>query len=113
MDILSSDYSSCSLEDLRLEIQEKVLRSYPLYRRRCNFFSLPTKNGQKASETPGQVLTRVKQEAKVAGVGEQKRASCPTCTCSTKCVKSSPQDMTYSACVTAVWMSALRSNTRS
>ena len=51
--------------ELQQEIQEEILRSYPTYRRRCTFFSIPQKTPQKASETPGQVLTRVKLEAEV------------------------------------------------
>ena len=107
-DLLKSDFTKCSLKELHLEIQEEILRSYPTYRRRCTFFSIPQKTPQKASETPGQVLTRVKLEAAVSGVGEKRVTHCPTCTCNTKCIIVGPQDMTYSGSVTSVWLASLR-----
>ena len=107
-DILRADQYKCTLEELHNEIEKEILRSYPMYRRRCSFFSIPQKSPQKASETPGQVLNRVRLEAAVSGVGEERSVNCPTCTCAQKCVVVGEQDMTYQGSVTAVWLASLR-----
>ena len=107
-DLLKADYTKCTLQELHKEIQEEILRSYPTYRRRCSFFSIPQKTPQKAAETPGQVLTRVRLEAAVSAVGEERVTHCPSCTCEKRCVTVGSQDMTYSASVTSVWLASLR-----
>ena len=107
-DLLKVDHTKCSLKELHSEIQSEILRSYPAYRRRCSFFSIPQKTPQKASETPGQVLHRVKLEAQVSAVGEERVNTCPTCTCESKCVTVGEHDITYRSSVTAVWLASLR-----
>ena len=97
------EWDSWTLEQLRLKIQQEVLKSHPLFRRRVEFFSIPAKCPMKAGESPGQLLDRVRREAEVAGIGV---ATCDHCS-NRLCPHCGPQAMTFEACVTTVWIASL------